>query len=83
MSGSAFVMSRGLQAAAKGMWAKVKKRGIAPRAQGAVMWSLAIAINTTGVVLGYLWGPEALLQLLVPGVGSIIAAGLVSYSIRK
>ncbi|MFD6324722.1 hypothetical protein ACFWOL_18045 [Streptomyces sp. NPDC058442] len=44
---------------------------------------MAIAINASGVVLGYLWGPEVIFQLLVPGIGSVVAAGLVSYSYRK
>lgn len=47
------------------------------------MWGLAIAINATALVLGCLWGPDALVQLWAPGIGPLLGAGLVSYSLRK
>ncbi|MPY64768.1 hypothetical protein [Streptomyces spongiae] len=56
---------------------------LSPQAQSAAMWALAVGVNTATVCAGLLWGWDAFVQFLLPAVGSVVGASLVSYSRRS
>jgi hypothetical protein len=47
------------------------------------MWVLAVAVNAMAICSGIVWGWDAFVQFLLPALGSVTGASLVSYSLRR